>query len=124
MEFKPETLAFVRSHVRTMWALEQLLLMHSATPRAFTVAELVGELRSTETLVERNLTAFERAGLVAPTPDGAFRFAPANEELREHCAAIAALNQERPLLLREAVTSADDRLRELANAFRLWGKPK
>lgn len=116
------TIAFIKEHIRSVWALEQLLLMRRE-PRAWTPDELVRELRSARPLVETNLEAFTRAGVLRAEGDGAWRYAPANALLSQLIDDIAGMYRARPVSFINALFS-DDRLQELANAFKFRQDPK
>ena len=111
---------FVRQHVTSVWMLEMLLLMRAQPDRAWTVAELVRELRGSTWLVTTNLGRLQRSGLVVDD-DGRFRFAPAGEVLRGLCDEIAEAYRERPVTVINLIAAPDDPIRGLADAFRFKG---
>lgn len=55
---------FVRSTIKSVWALELLLLIRRTAPREWTVEELTAALRSSPLIVTELLSAFERSGIV------------------------------------------------------------
>jgi hypothetical protein len=119
---EPELLAFVRTSIPSMWALELLLLLRRATPEALSPDELVARLRATPTLIERLLEHFSNAGLVMRDETGAAWFECATPDLEKLCADLASAAAERPVALREAIVSSpSDKLRSFADAFRLKG---
>jgi hypothetical protein len=113
-----QTLSFIREHIRSVWALEQLLLMRRHPDRLWTIDELVKELRGSAALVETNLAVFERAGVVAREADGRARFAPAVPVLGALCDEIEALYRERPVAMINAIASRSA-LKDLADAFKI-----
>ncbi len=120
---EPSLLAFIRTSIPSIWALELLLLLRRAAPGHLTRDELVQLLRATPTLIDRLLSQFAAGGLVAQNETGGFRFecvTPANSSL---CEALALAADERPIALRDAIISApNDKLRDLADAFRFKDK--
>ena len=112
---------FIREQLRSVWALELLLLMRRSGERAWTAQELVGELRASQTLVTDNLAIFERAGLVRADEDGRYAFAPASPVLATLCDQLAAAYAERPVTVINTIVSPPDKLQGLADAFRIRG---
>ncbi len=123
MDISPNIVEFIREHVRSAWALEQLVFMRRHCDRSCTVEELAKELRSNAALVTANITAFERAGVVLREADGRYRLSPATAALEKVIAEIEAVYSERPVTLINMVWSAD-RLRDLADAFKIRKDPK
>jgi hypothetical protein len=117
-------LGFIRKHFKSVWALEQLLLMRRTAPQRWSVDELVKELRASAPLVLRNLDAFERAGLILADENGAHAFAPATPLLSALCDELATAYSERPVAVMNTITSSDDKLQDLADAFKLRKDPK
>ena len=114
---------FVRQHVRSVWAVELLLLLRRDPEQIWTPAELVRELRASTTLVADNLARFQASGLVIPEDDR-FRFAPANAVLADLCAALDAAYRERPVAIVNMIARPADPLQSLADAFRFKGGGK
>lgn len=117
-------LDFIREHVRSVWALEQLLLLRRTAPQSLSPDEMVKELRASTRLVAANLEAFERAGLALGDDDGRYRFAPATPVLQRLCDELAQAYAERPVSLINAITAPPDRLQDLADAFKIRKDPK
>jgi hypothetical protein len=116
-----DLLDFIRSTIKSVWALEMLLALRRHGDRAWTVEQLVAELRASNPLVADNLAVFETAGLVLKE-DGSFRYAPASPWLESLCSDLEAAYRERPVTVINAIVSPEgDKLRTLANAFRLKG---
>lgn len=120
MPTNQDLLDFIRDTIKSVWALEMLLALRRHGERAWTADELVGELRASLTLVKGNLAVFEAAGLVLQEDDR-FRYAPASAWLESLCAELEAVYRERPVTVINAIVSPSDKLRDLANAFRLKG---
>jgi hypothetical protein len=116
---EPSLLAFIRSSIPSIWALELLLLLRRAAPGYLTREEMVQHLRATPTLIDRLVHQFTASGLVARSADGAYRFECHVSESEKLCAALAIAADERPIALRDAIIAApNDKLRDLADAFR------
>lgn len=118
-----DLLIFLREHVRSVWAVELLLLLRRDPNRCWRPDELVSELRASTTLVVDNLRRFEQSGLVAPEVDG-FRYAPANPVLDAFCARLEAAYRERPVTVINMIAKPTDPLQSLADAFKFKGGDK
>ncbi len=116
--------SFVREHVRSVWALELLLLLKRDPERCWTAAELLGELRASTSLVSDNLQRFERSGLVVLDDAGCYRYAPANPVLDGLCGELEAAYRERPVALINLIAAPPDPLQSLADAFKFRGDGK
>ena len=116
---EPPLLAFIRSSIPSIWALELLLLLRRAAPGYLTHAELVQHLRATPTLIDRLLQGLVASDLVSSNGDGAYRFECKTSAAEALCEALALAADERPIALRDAIIAApNDKLRDLADAFR------
>ena len=121
MQGDAELIELIRRSVRSVWALELLLLMRRQRERSWTADELVSELRASQTLVADNLAVLEATGLVLGE-DGLFRYAPASPVLDALCARLDEEYRLRPVAVINVIASSpNDRLHKLANAFRLKG---
>jgi hypothetical protein len=109
---------FVREHLRSVWALELLLLLRNDAERRWSTAELVRELRASTGLVATNLQLLERGGLAMPDDAGCFRYSPASPRLVELCDKLAAAYRERPVTIVNLIAQPRDPLQSLADAFR------
>lgn len=112
---------FIREQLRSVWALELLLLMRRKPDRRWTPHELVGELRASHSLVNDNLASFERAGLVVADEEGRYVFSPASPLLRSLCDQLDDAYRERPVTVINAIVAPPDKLQALADAFRIRG---
>jgi hypothetical protein len=127
---EPDLLAFVRTSIPSIWALELLLLLRRAAPGSLSRDELVQHLRATPTLIDRLLEQFEASRLVSKTETGAVRFACSTPELAGLCEVLATAAEQRPIALRDAIISMpSEKLRDFSEAFRFkdkdkWGKDK
>lgn len=124
MSVDQDLLGFIRENVRSVWALELLLLMRRSPDRAWKVEELLGELRASTGIVGDNLTRFERAGLVLGDEDGRYRFAPAAPALARLCDELDHAYRERSVAVINAIVTPPDRMQALADAFRIKRDPK
>ncbi|HEY8573056.1 hypothetical protein [Phenylobacterium sp.] len=116
--------AFVREHVRSVWALELLLALKREADRCWRVDELVRDLRASTMLVTTNLPAFERSGLAVRDDSGCFRYAPANAVLDELVAALEQAYRERPVAIINLISRPADAVQSLADAFKFRGDGK
>jgi hypothetical protein len=114
---------FVRRHIRSVWALEVLLLLRRQPLRAWSAVELIGELRASEAVVVGVLGGFESGGLVARDSDDRYRFA-ARKGIDALCDALAEAYRQRPRVVIKAISSPDSDISELANAFRIVKRPR
>lgn len=122
---EPSLLAFIRSSIPSIWALELLLLLRRAAPGYLTREEMVQHLRATPNLIDRLVQQFTALGLVERNADGAFRFECRTSENEKLCEALAVAADERPIALRDAIIAApNDKLRDLADAFRFKDSDK
>jgi hypothetical protein len=119
-----EFAAFVREHIRSMWALELLLLLRREPERGWSAGELVRELRASGGLVEDNLRRFQTSGLVLADEAGAWRYAPAGPALDGLCAELEAAYRARPVAVINMIARPADPLQSLADAFRFKGGDK
>jgi DNA-binding IclR family transcriptional regulator len=112
--------AFARDKIRSVWALELLLLLHRNPARRWSAEELVRELRSSEALINSCLDSLKAAGLVSDESDGSFRYAPATPELGTACNELAKVYAARPMSLAKAIMRLpSDKLRIFSDAFKL-----
>jgi len=118
MSADPELPMFIRRHFNSVWALEIMLLLRARQERGWRVDELVREMRASQALVAANLAAFERAGLATREADETFRFAPATPLLAELCRQVAEAYRDRPVAVINLIAAPEDRLQQLAEAFR------
>ena len=118
-----DLITFVREHVRSVWAVELLLLLRRDPERCWSPPDLVSELRASTSLVADNLQRFETSGLIAPE-DGCFRYAPASPVLEALCAQLESAYRERPVQVINMIARPVDPLQSLADAFKFKGGDK
>ena len=108
----------IRTHIRSVWALELLLLLRRSSDRVWRVQELSDELRATRAIVDTCVAYFERIGLVARDDDGRLRYAPASSMMAEFCDSLDAEYRRRPVAVINVIAAPEDRIQQLADAFR------
>ncbi|RAK56944.1 hypothetical protein [Phenylobacterium deserti] len=113
----------MREHIRSVWALELLLLLRRDPDRCWAPADLVRELRASQMLVSDNLQRLEAAGVVIPDDDGCFRYAPANPVLDDLCTRLEAAYRERPVAVVNMIAKPTS-VQSLADAFKFRGDGK
>ncbi|HUZ66583.1 MAG TPA: hypothetical protein VMU56_02860 [Beijerinckiaceae bacterium] len=119
-----ELLDFIKGSIRSVWALELLLLMRNGKEQIWTRETSAKEQRSNPNLTMELLAGFEAAGLVVRKNDG-YSYAPASPLLDELCAELERIYHERPVAVINAIVSSrTDRLQIFADAFRFRGEPK
>lgn len=116
----PEELErFIRTTIRSVWALELLLLLAGQPERAWSEDEANRTLRGSAGLVRSTLAALVQAGLLA-FEGGQYIYRPATPELRQRVEQLAEAHAARPLAVVQAILDApNDRIRSFADAFRV-----
>lgn len=115
-----EVLGFVSATVKSIWALELLLLMRRTADRPWTAHQLVRELRASTLVVHEALSGLRNAGLVAADEAGLFCYRPASEHLAAFVDETESLYLAKPLSVINAIAAApNEKLRIFAEAFRL-----
>jgi hypothetical protein len=113
-------LAFIQRHLKSVWALELLLLFHNNPEREWRRDELVRELRGSEAVVNEALIQLKGASLAAETSERMFRYEPASPSLRETVSAIAEIYSTRPMAVIKAISaSPSDKLQIFSDAFKI-----
>jgi hypothetical protein len=111
---------FIQANVRTVWALEILLLLGRSAERSWTVDELNRELRGSVGLVLDVLGKFEQLGLTTREADQRYRWAPASAELERLSRDLVSLYATHPFTVIKAITEAQtERIQTLADAFKI-----
>ena len=114
----------IRTHLSSVWALELLLLVRRERDRGWTVKGLTDELRASLPIVTSVLDAFERSGLVTHDGDGRYRYAPASKLLGEFGDLVERQYRERPVAVINLIVAPEDRLQQLADAFRFRARDR
>jgi biotin operon repressor len=117
----PEDIAaFIRRSVTSIWTLELLLFFRKSDRAAWSVDEVVHELRGSRLLVLDVIESLRQAGLIVEEPEGAFRYQPAKPELADLVLRLEQLSIEKPMAVRSAVlTAPHDKIQVFADAFRV-----
>lgn len=116
----PAELTALIHSLRSLWAIELLLLLHQQRERQWTIDDIVIELRSSRSLVDGLLSRLHDIGLVERRADGAYVYKAASPELDALATELAHLHAERPLAIAQAIHGApDEKLRAFSNAFKL-----
>ncbi|WP_395670893.1 hypothetical protein [Phenylobacterium sp.] len=115
---------FVREHVRSVWALELLLLLKRDPERCWPPADLVRELRASQSLVSDNLDRFQRSGIVVHDDQDCFRYAPVSPVLDDLCGRLEQAYRQRPVAIINMIAAPPDPLQGLADAFKFRGDGK
>ena len=111
---------FLRATIKSVWALDLLVLLKSAPGREWTVGALNDSLRASTSLVEEILDGFARRGLVAADGKGLYRYAPATAEMEAIAGDLVRLYAERPLaVIKEVVSAPNEKIHSFVDAFRL-----
>ena len=113
-----KVIAFIHATLRSVWALELLLLLKRDPSRFWPEADLIRELRGSQVAVRTALAELGTAGLVVQE-NGGSRYQPAASALDEAVQALEALYLARPMAVMRAVTSApNQKLRIFSDAFK------
>ena len=113
-----ETLRFIGSSFRSVWALE-LLLVLKGDGRPWAREELVSTMRASDLVVAKALEALEAAGLVAVSGNAA-EYTPTGKDVAALVERAERLYAKRPDAVRRAIVSATSAdATAFADAFRL-----
>jgi hypothetical protein len=113
-----ELLALIRTTIRSVWALELLLVMKGRPERAWTAPDLVRELRASAPLIEQNLALLSAGGLIREE-DKRFIYGPASTVLAEAVDELEQAYRERPVSVVNLIVGASaDNVQGFAEAFR------
>jgi hypothetical protein len=114
-----DVFGFLRTSIASLWALEQLLLLHRDRARGWSFEELTRELRSSGGVVASVLIQLHGAGLVAET-DGLYRYSPASAELDALVQRLAMTYARFPVAVTQAIMAGpNEKIQLFADAFRL-----
>jgi hypothetical protein len=115
-----QLLRFIQASIKSVWAVEVLLLLRRDAARSWRVEDLTRELRSSLLIVADALMSFKALGLVDEDAERLYRYRPATPELDDLVSELAKAYAEAPVAVTETIFSAPDRkLRLFADAFRL-----
>ena len=116
----PEALQhLIRDNLKSVWALELLLLMSRERARSWSADDLNRELRGSLGLVADVLVKFKQAGLVTEE-GGHYRYRPATAELERAVHELESAYAARPLAVVKAVLAApNEKIQTFADAFKV-----
>jgi hypothetical protein len=102
-----------------VWTLELLLFLKQHDTTAWSVDQLVRELRGSRLLVADLALGLHRAGLIEQAAE-AYRYRPSSADLRNLVEQLEQLSIERPLAVRSTILAAPhDKVQVFADAFRI-----
>jgi hypothetical protein len=115
-----EMMDFIRVYLKSVWALELLLLMRRCAGRRWSVADLTRELRASELLVYNILREFVDTGLAVEASPQLYEYRAATPALDQLVNSLAGIYAERPVRVIEAIVNAPNRnIQVFADAFNL-----
>ena len=114
-----DTLEFIRTFFKSVWALELLLLMRREGSRVWSVGELIHELRASELVVKGILPEFVAKGIVAETGGGMFQYHPAGAAIEQLINRVAAAYADNRIGVMDQIFSTpNENIVTFADAFR------
>jgi hypothetical protein len=108
--------------MRSVWAVETLLILRRDPARCWTAPELVAELRASTNLVAEITQRFERSGLAVRDDAGCWRYAPANPIIDDLAQRLEEAYRERPVRIINLIATPPDPIQGLADAFKWRGE--
>jgi hypothetical protein len=109
--------------IRSIWAIELLLVLRRDRNASWSPDELVRELRGSAGLVHEILEWFSAAGIAQSRSPTEFYFEPATPLIGRLCDELEQEYRRRPIAVMNAIVSAQpSNLRALADAFRFREK--
>lgn len=110
--------ALLGTVIRSVWALELLMMMKGRPAEPWSVDALVRELRASTPLVEQCLDQLVAGGLVR-REDAGFVYGPASTALEAAATELEQAYRERPVATVNAIASAQrNNVQTFADAFR------
>jgi predicted transcriptional regulator len=111
---------FVEGSFGSVWSLELLLFLYMGQERCWTTGELVGELRTSETVVSDSLGSLMTAGLIVSEPDNSVRYCTASLEQGELVRRLEAEYRRTPAAIRRLILNNPNRkLQSFLDAFQI-----
>lgn len=109
----------IRNTLKSVWALELLLLLSRERARSWSAYDLNRELRGSLGLVADVLATFQQAGLVTEE-SGHYRYKAATAELERTVHELEEAYAARPLAVVKAVLAApNEKIQTFADAFKV-----
>jgi hypothetical protein len=113
-----DVLEFMRRSVQSVWALELLLMMRDNADRAYTVEDLIKDLRASQSVIASTLPQFVADGLVVEVEPDRFIYRP-SAALAGKVDRLAVCFGESPVaVVREIALGSYPKLQSFADAFR------
>ena len=114
-----QVIAFIQAHIKSVWALELLILLAADRNRVWTADDLVRYMRSSAAAVEEAIRNLDAAAVLEKTAEGGLRFAPPSPDLDQLIVGAQNLYATKPAtVVRAIMTAQEDRLRIFADAFK------
>ena len=125
-DFTDEFCAFLQTTVTSVDSAELLLALWHDRDTALSPAVLAARLGPGANLspadAERHIGHLQHRGLILREPGGRVRYLSAPEH-EAHVQRLARLYNQRPVTLFRVIHALrDDKIKTLADAFRIWGK--
>ncbi len=118
---EPALRDFIESAFPSVWTLETFLALKRTADTAWTVDQLVSNMRANTVLVSDCLQHLDRVGLIA-LDDKLHRYQPASKKLEFLADELDAAYATRPFAITNVITSRrSDPLKGFADSFRLGG---
>ncbi|WP_377806905.1 hypothetical protein ABNQ38_11150 [Azospirillum sp. A29] len=119
MVLSDDASTLLRGSIRSVWALELLLLLRRTPDRDWSNADLVSELRGSDVVVQEALAGFLGACLLVAQPDGRHRYRPASPLLDQWVEEIEQAYATRPsAIIREIFAAPGNKVQIFADSFR------
>ncbi|HZB94014.1 MAG TPA: hypothetical protein VE397_21375 [Stellaceae bacterium] len=116
----PNVERFLRRHVKSMWHLELLILLQRDRSRAWTIAELVQELRASTLVVTDSLISLTQAGCLVAMPADRYRYAPDSVAIAAAIDAVIEAYANFPVAVKKVIWEGfPSRMGLFADALRL-----
>jgi hypothetical protein len=113
-------LTFIQRHLKSVWALELLLLFYNNPQRDWHREALVRELRGSEVVVNEALSQLKIARLVHETPERTFKYSPGDSSLHQMVSEISEIYSTRPVAVIKAISgSPSEKLKIFSDAFKI-----
>ena len=120
MPSEDEVLAFAAASTGSVWAVELMLLLKRAAPRAWSKNALIRESRSSEGVVAEALKQLQAAGIVVADEAAGYRYQPVSEAIAALVEGLERIYLAKPAaVVRAIVTAPNRRLRIFSDAFKL-----
>ena len=114
-----ELLSFVSASIKSVWALELLVLLQRDPTRSWSTSNLIGELRGSEVVISAAMDSLIQARLAIRDAGGNCRYAATSDVLNRMMSDVARLYAEKPVMVIKAIVSSpDEKLRLFSDAFK------